>query len=80
LTKPLEQRHSEHGGGLQRAATSVLARVAHARLSAVSPPVGQRAAGAGLLTITVIALLGALLVWLSSTWIGPVRTAWGRRS
>ena len=79
VTKPLEKWHSEHGGGLQRAATSVLARVAHAPLPAVSPPAGQRAAGAGLLTITVIELLGALLIWLSSTWIGPVRAAWGRR-
>jgi hypothetical protein len=79
-TKPIGKRHSEHAGGLQRAATSVFARVAHAPLPAVSPPAGQRAAGAGLLTVTVIALLGALLLWLSSTWIGPVRTAWGRRS
>jgi hypothetical protein len=78
-TKPIGKRHSEHAGGLQRA-TSVLARVAHAPLPAVSPPAGQRAAGAGLLTVTVIALLGALLLWLSSTWIGPVRTVWGRRS
>jgi hypothetical protein len=78
-TKPIGKRHSEHAGGLQRA-KSVLARVAHAPLPAVSPPAGQRAAGAGLLTLTVLALLGALLLWLSSTWIGPVRTAWGRRS
>ena len=80
VTEPLEKRPSEHAGGLQRAATSVLAHVAHAPLPAVSPPAGQRAAGAGLLTFTVIALLGALLLWLVSSRIGPVRVALGRRA
>ena len=80
VTEPLEKRPSEHARGLQRAATSVLAHVAHAPLPAVSPPAGQRAAGAGLLTLTVIALLGALLLWLVSSRTGPIRVALGRRA
>jgi hypothetical protein len=49
-------------------------------LPAVSAPAGQRAERAGVLALTLIALLGALLVGLTSASAAPIRAAWGRRA
>ena len=49
-------------------------------LPAVSAPAGQRAERAGVLALTLIALVGALLVGLTSASAAPIRAAWGRRA
>jgi hypothetical protein len=69
----------QHSVAAGLAPAGILRDVEHV-LPAVSAPDGQRADGAGALTLTVIALLGALLVGLTSTSAGPVRAAWGRRA
>jgi hypothetical protein len=73
-------RHAAQAGALRRAAATVLGPVERVRLPAVTPPAGQRAEGAGLLTLSAVALLGALLVWLVSTRLGPLRSTRGRRA
>jgi hypothetical protein len=78
--EPPALRHAAQAGALRRAAATVLGPVERVRLPAVTPPAGQRAEGAGLLTLTAVALLGALLVWFVSSWVGPLRTARGRRA
>ncbi len=81
-TKPVESRHAENANPLRQAAASVLRHVE--RVPAASARAGQQADGAGLMQLTAIALLGALLVWVSSTWLGDLgrsmRTSWGRRA
>jgi hypothetical protein len=75
-------RHSESASSLRQAAASVLRHVER-RAPSTSPRAAQQG-GAGLVTLSAIALLGGLLVWLSLTWLGgkgrPLRTAWGNRS
>jgi hypothetical protein len=61
------------------APAGILHNVAHV-LPAVSAPAGERAESAGVLTLTLIALLGALLVGLTSASAGPIGAAWGRRA
>jgi len=79
--KALESRSGESAGTLRQTAASVL-RDVERRIPSGSPE-AARAGGVGPLALTAIALLGALLVWLSSTWLGgagrAVRTAWGAR-
>jgi hypothetical protein len=79
--KPVGSRPAQSASSLRQAATSVLRHLE--RVPSVSPRAGQQDGGAGLLPLTAIALLGALLVWVSSRWLGglsrPVRAAWGRR-
>ncbi len=75
-------RHSESASSFRQAAASVLRHVER-RVPSMSPRAAQQG-GAGPLTLTAIALLGALLVWLSSAWLGDgrstLRPAWGNRS
>jgi hypothetical protein len=80
-TRPVESLRSRSASPLRHAAASVLRHVERGipSVSAKSAPAG----GAGALTLSAIALLGALLVWLSSTWLGGTRRgarrAWGVR-
>ena len=69
----------QHSVAAEIAPAGILRHVEHV-LPAVSAPDGQRADGVGALSLTVIALLGAILVGLTSTSAGPVRAAWGRRA
>ncbi|MGB2874689.1 MAG: hypothetical protein WBB76_04355 [Gaiellaceae bacterium] len=43
-----------------------------------SPAADQPAGGPGTLSLTAIALLGALLLWVISSWLGGARPAWRR--
>jgi hypothetical protein len=70
---------STHSAAAGLAPAGILRHVQHV-LPAISAPAGQRAERAGLLTLTVIALLGALLVGLTSVSSGPIRAAQGRRA
>jgi hypothetical protein len=74
-------RHAGTAGAVPRAAASLLRHLGSA-LPAPSPA-GQSADASGPVPLTAIALLGALLVWASSTWLGgssrQIRAAWGRR-
>jgi hypothetical protein len=75
-------RHIASASSFRQAAASVQRHVEQ-RAPSMSPR-GAQQGWAGPLTLTAIALLGGLLVWLSSTWLGgrrsPLRTAWGNRS
>jgi hypothetical protein len=70
-TKPNESIRSTSVSHMRHTAASVLRHVERGipSVSAKAAPAG----GAGPLTLSAIALLGALLVWLSSTWLGGTR-------
>jgi len=78
--KRAQSSRAGSAGAIHRAAARVLRRLEPALPA--SPRVDSPGAGVGLVQLTAIALLGALLLWALSTWLGttrrPVRIGRGR--
>jgi hypothetical protein len=72
--KRVEAGHAVTAGAVPQAAANLLRRFES--VLPTSPRADRPAHGSGLVTLTAIALLGALLVWASSSWLGGLRAVW----